>query len=135
MVAHPTDDTPLTTVVVPPYGTPVQISSGSEKMTAWVIEAVPTARVRYPVHPKVSLFADGGLGLAQTIERYERDEMFAGHSEKSVNQTTVVVRLGGGLSVDLSDRTRLVVLPLALSLQLGTGFSAYVPTFGLAYRL
>ncbi len=33
------------------------------------------------------------------------------------------------------ERTRLLFLPVALSLQVGTGFSAYVPTLGLAYRL
>jgi hypothetical protein len=135
MVSRPSEDTKLTVTAAPPVGPPIQIASGSEKMNAWVVEVVPTARVRYSVHPKVALFADGGAGLGQTVERYERDELFQGHTEKSVNQTTVVVRVGGGLTVDLSERTRLVVLPLALSLQLGTGFSAYLPTLGLAYRL
>ena len=134
MVARPSDDTQLT-ATIPTLGGPVSISSGHDTMNAWVVEVVPTARLRYAVHPKVSVFADGGLGLGQTVEQYQRDEMFAGHTEKSVNQTTVLLRAGGGLTVDLSPRTRLVVLPLALSLQLGTGFSAYLPSLGLAYRL
>jgi hypothetical protein len=51
------------------------------------------------------------------------------------NVTGLVLRVGAGMSFALSERTRLLFLPVALSLQVGTGFSAYVPTLGLAYRL
>jgi hypothetical protein len=133
-VARPTDSTDLTTTI-PTYGGPVQIPAGTEKMDAWVVEVVPGARLLYPVTPKFSLFGDVGLGLVQTIEKHERDELFAGHTETTKNVTGLVVRLGAGMSFALSERTRLLFLPVALSLQAGTGFSAYVPTLGLAYRL
>lgn len=135
MLARPTGETGLTTVVVPPYGTPVEISSGVERMSAWVIEAVPTLRLRLPVNPKFALFVDGGLGLAQTIERYEREEMYLGASEETKNVTGLVLRLGAGMAFQVSERTRVVFVPLALSLQLGPDFSAFVPTLGVAYRL
>jgi hypothetical protein len=135
MIAHPTGDTAFTTVVVPPYGTPVEVSSGAEKMSAWVIEAVPTVRLRLPVNPKFALFADGGLGVAQTIESYEREEMYLGESERTQNVTGLVLRLGAGMAFQLSERTRVVFLPLALSIQLGPDFSAFAPTLGVAYRL
>ncbi len=134
-LARTSDSTDLTSTIVPPYGPPVSISAGVEKMNAWVVQVVPSARAILPVGPKFSLLGDAGLGLVQTIESYERDEMFAGHTDTTRNVTSLVLQVGAGMSFDLSERTRLLFLPLALSLQLSTGFSAYVPTVGLAYRL
>lgn len=134
LVSRATQETELTTVIQPPFGTPVQISSGLEKTSAWIIEAVPMARARVPFG-KIALLFDGGLGLVQTLETHERDELFAGHTDETKNVTGLVLRLGGGMAFELSERARLVFLPVQLSFQLGTGFSAYVPTLGLAYRL
>ena len=67
--------------------------------------------------------------------RPKGDELFVGHTETTKNVTGLVLRLGAGMSFTLSERARLLFLPVALSLQVGTGFSAYVPTLGLAYRL
>lgn len=136
MMARPTDDTDLTALVTPPYGgTPVSVYAGVERTRVWAVEVVPMARVRLPVGQKFALYADGGVGLAQTIETYDREEMFAGHTERTENVTGLVLRLGAGMSFALSDRTRLLFEPIAVSLQLGPDFSAYVPTLGLAYRL
>jgi opacity protein-like surface antigen len=129
-IGRPTDSTDLTTV----YGGRT-IPSGTEKTSAWIVEVVPGLRLLYPVSPKFSLFGEAGLGLVQTIEKHERDELFAGHTDTTKNVTGLVFRLGAGMSFTLSERTRLLFLPVALSLQAGTGFSAYVPTLGLAYRL
>lgn len=133
-VARASDSTDLSTTM-PTYGGLVQVPAGVEKTSAWIVEVVPGARLLYPVTPKFSLFGDAGLGLVQTIEKHERDELFVGHTETTKNVTGLVLRLGAGMSFTLSERARLLFLPVALSLQVGTGFSAYVPTLGLAYRL
>lgn len=136
MVARPTEDTDLTVLVLPPFGvTPVPVAAGSEEQRAWVVEVVPEARLRLPVGPKFALLAGAGVGLAQSVERSERTEMFAGRTETTDNVTGLVLRVSAGMSFDLSARTRLLFQPVAFSLQLGPGFSAWVPNLGLAYRL
>lgn len=135
MVARPTDDTELTRMVVLPYAyQPVSVPAGGEETEAWVVEVVPMARVRLPFE-KFALFADGGVGLAQTVERVERDEMFEGATTTTENVTGLVLRLGAGMSFDLSPRTRLLLVPVALSIHLGPSYSAYAPSLGLSYRL
>lgn len=135
--ARPSEDTQLSRVELvstypPQYGA---VPSGSEKATAIVAEIVPTARVRLPVVPGFALFADGGVGIVQTVEKYERDETFTGASTTTKNVTGLSLRAGIGVSVDLGARTRLVFQPIALALLLGTDYSAFTPTIGLAYRL
>ncbi|HEY6098667.1 MAG TPA: hypothetical protein VIW03_04515 [Anaeromyxobacter sp.] len=49
--------------------------------------------------------------------------------------TGVVLRLGGGVSLDVGERVQVLLLPLALSIQLGPGYGAYAPSLGLAYRI
>ena len=135
MVARPTDETELTRVMGVAYPfQPVSVVSGAEKTEAWVVEVAPAARVRLPFQ-KLAVFVDVGVGIAQTVERYERDEMFEGSTTKTENVTGLVARLGGGVSYDLSPRTRLVAVPVALSFQLGPSYSAYTPSLGLSYRL
>ncbi|HEX9050927.1 MAG TPA: hypothetical protein VF841_10380, partial [Anaeromyxobacter sp.] len=133
-VARATDSKDLTTTM-PTYGGLVQVPAGVEKTSAWIVEVVPGARLLFPVSPKFSLVGDAGLGLVQTVEKDERDELFSGHTDTTKNVTSLVLRLGAGMSFALSERTRLLFLPVALSLQVGTGFSAFVPSLGLAYRL
>lgn len=128
-------DTRLTTSVPQPIGPPLTLPAGVEEQSAWIVEVVPFARLRLPVGVKTALLVDGGVGVSQTVESYERDELYAGRTETTQNQTSLVVHVGGGMTFDLSQRARVVFVPLAISLQLGTGFSAYVPTLGLAYRL
>jgi hypothetical protein len=135
MGSRPTDETELTRVVTQPYPyPPLSIPAGLEKTESWVVEVVPTARVRLAFE-KFALFADGGVGLAQTVQKVERDEMFEGHTTATENVTGLVLRLGAGMSFDLSPRTRLLLVPVAISVQLGPSYSAYTPSLGLSYRL
>ncbi len=134
--SRPTGDTPLTATVIPPFSTqPVTVDAGVEKVKALLFEVVPTARVLWTVAPRVAFFADGGLGVCQTVEKYDRSEMFAGHSTRTDYVTGAVARVGIGMAADLSERWRVVFLPAAFSFQLGPKFSAYTPTLGVAYRL
>jgi hypothetical protein len=135
MAARPTDETELTRLVVQPYPhPPISVPAGLEETNTWVVEVVPSARVRLAFE-KFALFADGGIGLAQTLERVERAEMFVGSTTETENVTGLVLRLGAGMSFDLSPRTRLLLVPVALSVQLGPSYSAYTPSLGLSYRL
>jgi hypothetical protein len=137
LLARPEDETALTRFIPSPYGPSypgTQVPSGVERARAWVVEVVPTARVRV-AWEKFALFADGGLGLVQTLERYEREESFVGRSERTENVTGLVLRAGAGMSFDLSPRTRLLLQPLAFSFQIGPELSAYTPSLGLSYRL
>ncbi|HEY6005563.1 MAG TPA: hypothetical protein VIV57_21965, partial [Anaeromyxobacter sp.] len=132
MVSHPSQDTTLSRATVPPFG---QMDVGVKETRVWLFEAVPTARLRFPVGPTFALLADGGLGLAQTLERYESEETFVGHTVKTRNVTGLVVRVGAGASLDVGERLRIVFLPVALSLQLGPGYGGYTPSLGIAYRM
>jgi hypothetical protein len=134
--AMPAGETSLTATVAPPLGgPPVSVDAGEEKVSALLFEVVPTARVLWTVKPGFALFADGGLGLCQTVERYERAEMFQGKRERTDYVTGGVARLGLGLAADVSERWRVVFEPVAFSFQAGPKFSAFTPTFGVAYRL
>jgi hypothetical protein len=132
MISRPSEDTTLSRTALP--GQP-QLDVGTKKTRVWLFEAVPTARVRYPVGPTFALVADGGLGLAQTLERYESEETFVGHAVKTRNVTGLVVRVGGGATLDVGERLRFVFLPVALSFQLGPGYGGYAPSLGIAYRM
>lgn len=134
MIARPAEETQLTRTVIPAFGPPVEMDAGVEDTRVWLVEIVPTARLRLPVGTGFALFADGGLGLVQTIEKYDRVEMYRGHVEEKQNVTGVVVRLGAGLALDVSERLRVVLQPLALSFHLGPKFSGYAPSVGVAYR-
>jgi hypothetical protein len=134
--AMPAGETPLTATVAPPLGgPPVSVDAGEEKVSALLFEVVPTARVLWALRPGFALFADGGLGLCQTVERYERAEMFQGKRERTDYVTGGVARLGLGLAADVSERWRVVFEPVAFSFQAGPKFSAFTPTLGVAYRL
>jgi hypothetical protein len=134
--AMPSGDTPLTATVPVPSGLgSLQVDAGSEEVGALVFEVVPTARVLWTMTRGVAFFADGGVGLCQTVERYERAEMFQGRSEWRDYVTGVVLHAGIGLAADVTPRWRLVFQPLAFDVQLGPKFSAFTPTLGVAYRL
>jgi hypothetical protein len=135
-LSAPSGKTDLTATVVPPGGSgAVQVSSGKEELSAFLLEVVPTARVLYTVTRGVSFFGDGGLGLCQSFEKYDRTEMYAGHSTHKEYATGLVLQAGLGLAADLTPRWRLLLVPVAFSLQLGPKFSGFTPSLGVAYRL
>jgi hypothetical protein len=129
--ARPTDETVITRL----DAGGASLVSGFDKATVFVAQVVPYARVRYPFVPGFALVVDAGAGVVQTIEKYEHQETFVGASTQTKNVTGLSLRAGLGVSVDLSERTRLVFEPLAYALLLGTDYSAFTPTIGLAYRL
>jgi hypothetical protein len=132
----PAGETGLTATVTPPGAPgPVTISSGKETLDAFLVEVVPTARVRWNATSKLAFFGDAGLGLVQSFESYDRNEMFTGHSTHKEYATGLVLRLGVGLSADVAPRWRVVFEPLAMDLMLGPKFSGWMPTLGVAYRL
>ncbi|HSD22606.1 MAG TPA: hypothetical protein VLC54_21320 [Anaeromyxobacter sp.] len=137
VAANPGEETGLNRLQPSPgYGVPAMtVPSGVENASALVIEVVPMARLRYPIVPGFGLVIDGGVGVCQTFERYERDEMFVGRSEQSKNVTGVVLRAGLGVAVDFTPRLRLLFEPVAFSAQLGADYSGFTPLLGLAYRL
>lgn len=128
--ARPKDEVALTRLV----GT-APVASGYDRVTAIVAQVVPYARIRWAVVPGFAFVLDGGAGVAQSVEKLERAETFVGASKETKNVTGLSVRVGVGVSVDLSERTRLVFEPLAAALLLGPSYSAFTPSIGLAYRL
>lgn len=143
VVSRPTEDTPLfrleSTSGIPGFpgtGTSaVIVPAGVEQSTVLLAAIVPTARLRLPVAPGFALVLDGGLGVVQSVEQYERDEMFVGRTERTKNVTGLALRLGAGVTVDFSQRLRLVFEPIAFSILMGPEHSGFTPTLGLAYRL
>jgi hypothetical protein len=132
MASHPSKDTTITRTVLPPAG---QLDVGVEKARVWLFEAVPTARLRLHISPTFALFADAGLGLAQTLERYDTEATFVGHTARTKNVTGLVLRAGGGASLDVGERWRVLFVPVALSFQLGPRYGGYAPSLGVAYRM
>jgi len=136
MISRPSEDTPITLLVPPPLGfTPIAIDGGVEQARVWLIEVVPTARLRLPIGASFALHADAGLGLVQTVETYEREELFVGHTKETQNVTGLVLRLGAGLALDVTPRMRVVLQPLAFSIHIGPEYGGYAPSLGLAYRM
>lgn len=137
VAASPSEESGLSRLQPSPgFGVPaMSVPSGIEEASALVLEVVPMARLRYAFVPGFALVVDGGVGVCQTFERYERDEMFVGRSEESKNVTGVVLRAGLGVAVDFTPRLRLLFEPVALSAQLGADYSGFTPLLGLAYRL
>lgn len=134
--ARPAGDETLTAQVVPPLaGAPVAVNAGTEEVTALLFEVIPTARALWTPVQGVSFFGDAGLGLVQTVERYERTEMYLGHSTRREYATGLVLRLGAGLALDVAPRWRVLFEPFAVDLMLGPKFSAWTPTLGVAFRL
>lgn len=136
-LARPSEDTALTREVAGGLpGVPgASVPAGVEEASAYVAAIVPTARLRYELAPGFALVLDGGAGVSQTIERYERDETFVGRSERTENVTGLALRLGAGVSVDLAPRVRLLFVPLAVELLAGADYSGFAPSMGLAFRL
>jgi hypothetical protein len=133
---RPADDSTINgTVLTSPYTPPAAAAVGIAEERAWVIEAVPSARLRLPLAPGFALFAEGGVGLCQTYERRVEDQVFVGRTVKTKLVTGGVLRLGAGMSYDLGDSVRVVFHPLALSIELGPAWSGFAPTLGLAFRL
>ncbi len=114
---------------------PTYLATGYEKTSAYVIEIAPTARVRLALGPTFALFVDAGVGIAQTMDTYERDEMYVGRTVKKENVTGLVVRGGAGLSWDASPGIRVMLIPLMGSLEVGPKYSAFEPTLAVAFRL
>jgi hypothetical protein len=133
--SRPTGAKDLSTTVTSPLGQTYTIGAGQEKVTALLFEAVPTARVLWNATRDVAFFADAGVGLCQTVEKYDRSEIFVGKSSRTSYVTGVAARAGLGLALDVASRWRVLFTPAALSLQLGPKFSAYTPALGVAYRL
>lgn len=134
MFARPTSSTDLSRTVISGL-TVMQIPSGSEKTSLYLVEVVPSARVRWAIGAKFALFADGGAGLAQTVERKERDEQFVGRTVTTKNVTGLVLRLGGGMSVDVSQSVRVLLVPIGVSFQVGPDWSGFTPELAVAFRL
>jgi hypothetical protein len=136
MVARPSDETPILRVTTPPGSLyPVQEPAGVETVRAYVVEVAPAARLRLPFAEKLGVFVDAGAGLCQSIEEYEREETFVGRSVRTQNVTGIVLRGAAGITFEATERLRVLFVPIALSHQIGPGFSAYTPSIGLAYRL
>jgi hypothetical protein len=134
MFARPTSSTDLSRTVVTGL-TITQVPSGSEKTSLYLVEVVPSARVRWAIGEKFALFADGGAGVAQTVERKERDEQFVGRTVTTKNVTGLVLRLAGGLSLDLSQSVRVLLVPVGISFQVGPEWSSFTPELAVAFRL
>jgi len=135
-LSRPSEDTALTREEAGLPGEPaLSVPAGIEDASAYVATIVPTARLRRELAPGFAVVLDGGAGLSQTVERYERDEMFVGRSEQTKNVTGLALRLGAGISVDLGARVRLLFVPLAVDFLVGADWSGFSPSMGLAFRL
>ncbi len=118
-----------------PGGPAVPTVVGASKRSAWVVQAVPTARLRRVLAPGFAIFADGGLGLGLAWDETVDDEAFVGRTTTSRATVGLVARLAAGVAWDATERLRVVFHPFAISAELGSDWSAFTPSLGLAFRL
>ncbi len=118
-VAHPAG-TKSVPVVIDPYLGIVQ--SQTLEWDANVFELVPAARVTYVATPRVSLYADGGLGLVYTAARTYLPPAAAGLKTDLVEDGVGgVLRLAGGLVFTPSPALRVGVEVIGLHIRFGDG--------------
>jgi hypothetical protein len=118
-----------------PGGPSVSTVVGTSRRSAWVAQLAPTARLRRVLAPGFAVFADGGLGLGLAWDETVEDQAFVGRTTTTRATLAVVARLGAGVTWDATERLRLVLHPIALSAELGSDWSAFTPSLGLAFRL
>lgn len=118
-----------------PGGPVVRSVVGTSQRSAVLVAATPTARLRLALAPGLAVFADGGAGLGFAWDETVEDQAFVGRTTTTRAVASVVLRLGGGMTWDASDRLRVVFTPIALSAQLGSSWTAFTPSLGLAFRL
>jgi hypothetical protein len=118
-VAHPAG-TKTVPVVIDPFSGIVQ--SETLEWDANVFELVPAARVTYVATPRVSLYADGGLGLVYTAARTYLPPAAAGLKTDLVEDGVGgVLRIAGGLVFTPSPALRVGVEVIGLHLRFGDG--------------
>jgi hypothetical protein len=120
-IAHASgkEDVPI---VIPTIPFPV-VRSESLEWDANVFEAIPAARLTYVTTPKVSFFADGGLGLTYTAARVHLPPAAASMSEEEVlsDGLGAVLRLAGGVVITPSPALRIGLEIVGLHLRFGDG--------------
>jgi hypothetical protein len=118
-----------------PGGPAVTTVVGTTERNAWVVQVAPTARLRRALAPGLAVFADGGLGLGLAWDETVDDQAFVGRTTTRRATVGLLLRLGAGVAWDATERLRLVFHPVAVSVELGSDWSAFTPSFGLAFRL
>ncbi len=118
-----------------PGGPYVTVVTGRKTNDAVVVEIVPTARLVYALAPGVALHADGGAGIAETVEKIVEEEQSVGRTETTKLTTAPVLRLAAGLTYDVGDHLRVSFQPIVVSWQLGADWSHFSALLGIAYRL
>ncbi len=133
-VAHPSGTKTVPVVVDPYFGV---VESATLEWDANVFEVVPAVRVAYVASPKVSFFADGGLGLVYTAANTYLPQSAAGLNPDLVeNGVGGVLRLAGGLVFAPSPAIRIAVEAVGLDIRFGNGpGSAFSLGASISHRL
>jgi hypothetical protein len=118
-----------------PLAPPVDVVTGTKKDDLAIAQLVPSGRLVYAVGPGIALHVDGGIGIAEVVEKIDEEEQSIGHTETTKYTTAPVVRLGAGIVWEASRNFRFSLEPAVLSWQLGYDRSSFSAFFGIAYRL
>jgi hypothetical protein len=90
-----------------------------------ILELVPTARVRYKIIPKLSIFGDMGLGLALALPPMDGAD----------SQIAFVLRFASGIYYQISEQLFLVGEPMGLTFYfLDESAFRYTISGGILYR-
>lgn len=134
--AAPGYDAPLVaTAPAFPGGPALTTVVGTSERSAWVVQVAPTARLRRALAPGLAIFADGGLGVGLAWDETVDDQAFVGRTTTRRATMGLLLRLGAGVAWDATERLRIVFHPVAVSAELGSDWSAFTPSLGLAFRL
>ena len=81
-------------------------SGGGVDVTANILKIIPAARFTFPVNPQLSIFGDAGLGLYYVSMKTEVTLPFIGTQSVSDSETSLMMRIGGGLWYAVNPTTR-----------------------------
>jgi hypothetical protein len=133
--SHPSGDETVPLVVDPLFGV---LASTEVQWDANVFELVPALRLIHAATPKVSFFADGGVGAVYTAARGHVTTSVLPGQDLAVVEDGLggVVRLAGGLVLAPSPNVRVSLEAIGLHVRFGdgpgTGFNLFA---SISHRL
>jgi hypothetical protein len=110
--------------------------SVTERISTWTFDVVPTARANFAVQPRVTLYADAGLGIGFSSESLEVSGTGVPAASGSGSGAFGVIKLGAGGYYRLDDRFQLGAEIVGLNLRFGNGVgTTYSFLLAGSYRL
>jgi hypothetical protein len=117
-MAHASGNEDVVVSVDPFFGI---VQTATVEWDANVFELIPAARITHVATPRISFFADGGIGLVYTAARSFVPSSTLGQLDLVEDGVGGVVRLAGGIVIAPSPALRIHLEAVGLHLRFGDG--------------